>query len=54
MFSFLKNYAATIHSVDIYAQISLVLFLTVFVGMMLIALKADKNYIREIEQLPLD
>ncbi|HLP50267.1 MAG TPA: hypothetical protein VK154_05245 [Chitinophagales bacterium] len=54
MFSFLKNYAATINSVDVYPKIALFLFLTVFIGMILIALKADKNYIREIEQLPLD
>ncbi len=54
MFSFLKNYAATINSVDLYPKIGLFLFLFVFVGMVAIALAADKKYISEIEQLPLD
>ena len=54
MFSFFKNYAATINSVDIYPKVALFLFLFVFVAMIFIALKADKDYIREIEHLPLD
>ncbi len=54
MFSFIKNYAATINSVDIYPRIALVIFLTVFVAMIVIALRADKEYIKEIEHLPLD
>lgn len=54
MFSFLKNYAATINSVEVYPKIALFLFLTVFIGMIVIALKADKKYIEEIEHLPLD
>ncbi|MBP6731150.1 MAG: CcoQ/FixQ family Cbb3-type cytochrome c oxidase assembly chaperone [Chitinophagales bacterium] len=54
MFSFIKKYAAGIHSVDIYANIAMLLFLIVFVGMIAIALKADKAYISHIEHLPLD
>ena len=54
MFSFFRNYAATINSIDIYPKVALFLFLVVFVGMILIALKADKKYIEEIEHLPLD
>lgn len=54
MFSFFRNYAATINSVDIYPKISLFLFVFVFVAMILIALTADKRYIEEIEHLPLD
>ena len=53
MFSFFRNYAATIDSIDVYPKVALFLFLFVFIGMILIALKADKNYIKEIEQLPL-
>lgn len=54
MFSFIKNYAASIHSVDVYPRIALVIFLTVFIAMIVIALRADKEYIKEIEHLPLD
>jgi hypothetical protein len=54
MFSFIKNYAASIHSVDIYPNVALFLFLFVFFGMIAIALKADKEYIKHIEHLPLD
>ena len=53
MFSFFRNYAATIDSVDVYPKVALFIFVFVFVGMIFIALKADKNYIKEIEQLPL-
>ena len=54
MFSFIKKYAETINGAELYPNIALVCFLTVFVGMILIAWKADKNYITEVEQLPLD
>lgn len=54
MFSFIKQYAQSMSGVEIYPKISLVLFLAVFAGMVWFALKADKNYIHELEQLPLD
>ncbi|MFN8311006.1 MAG: CcoQ/FixQ family Cbb3-type cytochrome c oxidase assembly chaperone [Chitinophagales bacterium] len=54
MFSFFKNYAATMSNVEIYPKIALFLFLTVFIWMIVIAVRADKRYISEIEQLPLD
>jgi uncharacterized membrane protein len=53
MFSFIRNYAATIDSVDVFPKVALFIFVSVFVAMILIALKADKKYISEIEQLPL-
>ena len=53
MFSFIQNYAASINSVDIYPNIALFLFFSLFMGMILIALTADKKYISEIEKLPL-
>ena len=53
MFSFFRNYAATIDSVDVFPKVALFIFVFVFVAMILIAVKADKNYIKEIEQLPL-
>ncbi len=54
MFSFIKKYAADISGIDIYPNIALFLFLVVFLAMILIALKADKKYIEEVEHLPLD
>jgi len=54
MFSFFRNYAATINSIDVYPKVALFLFLSVFIAMIFIALKADKKYIEEIEHLPLD
>ncbi len=53
MFSFFRNYAASIDSVNIYPNIALFIFVFVFVAMLFITMKADKNYIKEIEQLPL-
>jgi hypothetical protein len=54
MFSFIKKYAESMNGAEIYPDIALVCFLTVFIGMILVAWKADKNYIRQVEQLPLD
>ena len=53
MFSFFRNYVQTINSVDVFPKIGLFIFFFVFVAMVLIALTADKEYIKEIEQLPL-
>jgi len=53
VFSFFRNYAATIDSVDVFPKVALFIFVFVFAAMILIALKADKKYIEEIEQLPL-
>jgi cytochrome c oxidase cbb3-type subunit 4 len=54
MFSFIKKYAETINGVDAYPKIGLFLFVVVFVGMVWFALKADKSYIAELEQLPIN
>jgi cbb3-type cytochrome oxidase subunit 3 len=54
MFSFIKKYAESIQGVDVYPKIALSFFLLVFVGMVWFALRADKKYIAELENLPLD
>lgn len=54
MFSFIKKYAATMQGIEVYPKVAMVLFLTVFIGMIWFALRADKKYIEEIEHLPLD
>lgn len=52
MFSFIKQYAQTLHGVDLFGNIALVLFLTVFAAAVLFAIKANKQYIHELEQIP--
>jgi hypothetical protein len=52
MFSFIKKYAESISGIDIYPNVALAIFLVVFAGMIWFALKADKQYIHELEQIP--
>lgn len=54
MFSFIKKYATGISGIDLYPKVALAVFVIVFISMIWFALKADKNYIHELEQLPLD
>jgi cbb3-type cytochrome oxidase subunit 3 len=54
MFSFIKKYATGISGIELYPKIALTIFVIVFIGMIWFALRADKNYINELEQLPLD
>ena len=54
MFSFIKKYAETIQGIDVYPKVAIFLFLLVFIGMIWFALKADKGYIKELENLPFD
>lgn len=54
MFSFIKKYAESMSGIDIYPNIALFLFVSVFIAMVIFAIKADKNYIHELEQLPLN
>ena len=54
MFSFIKKYASDIQGIDLYPNIALFLFLSVFVFMIYVTLRADKKYIDEIAHLPLD
>lgn len=53
MFSFIKKYAETMNDVAVYPKIALLFFLLVFASMIWFALKADKKYIKELEELPL-
>ncbi|MDB5285027.1 MAG: Cytochrome oxidase subunit [Bacteroidota bacterium] len=54
MFSFIKKYAEGINGVDVFGDFGLVLFVIVFLGAVLFALKANKNYISELAHLPLN
>ena len=50
----IRNYLQSIEGVEIYPLISLVVFVLFFVIMFIWMLKIDKNYIKEMEKLPLD
>ena len=54
MFSFIKKYTEGITGADVFGDIGLVLFVLVFCGAVLFALKANKNYIAELAELPLN
>lgn len=48
------NYLEKISGVSIYGMSSLLLFTTIFVVMLIWALKADKRMIEEVRHMPLD
>jgi len=50
----IRNYLQSIEGVEIYPLISLVVFILFFVIMFIWILRVDKNYIKEMEELPLD
>ena len=50
----IRNYLQSIEGVEIYPLISLVVLVLFFVIMFIWMLKIDKNYIKEMEELPLD
>ena len=50
----IRNYLQSIEGVEIYPLISLAMFVLFFVIMIIWMLKADKNYIKEMEELPLE
>jgi preprotein translocase subunit YajC len=50
----IRNYLQSIEGVEIYPLISLVVFVLFFVIMFTWMFRIDKNYIKEMEELPLD
>jgi preprotein translocase subunit YajC len=50
----IRNYLQSIEGVEIYPLISLVVFVLFFVIMFIWMFRIDKNYIKEMEELPLD
>ena len=54
MFSFFRRYAETIAGVNVYPKISLIIFFIFFVGLLWFTFKADKKYIEEQANIPLD
>jgi cytochrome c oxidase cbb3-type subunit IV len=44
----------TIDGVSVFPIIGLILFFLIFIGVVIWAFKADKNYIKKMENIPLD
>lgn len=49
-----SNYLSSIDNISIYPLITMVLFISVFVGAVIWIVTRDKEYISELEQIPLD
>ena len=54
MFSFFRRYAETIAGVNVYPKISLIIFFVFFVALLWFTFKADKKFIEEQANIPLD
>ncbi len=49
-----KHYFEQVHNVAIWPMISLAIFFTFFVGLIVWVIKIDKAYVSEMENLPMD
>jgi hypothetical protein len=49
-----SNYLGSIENVSIYPVITIILFMLVFIGAVLWIVTRDKEYISEMESVPLD
>ncbi|MBI1930936.1 MAG: cbb3-type cytochrome c oxidase subunit 3 [Ignavibacteriales bacterium] len=49
-----SNYLSSIENVGIYPVLTLILFFAVFVGALIWIYTRDKDYISELENIPLD
>ena len=49
-----SNYLTSIENVSIYPIITIILFMLVFIGAVLWIVTRDKEYISEMESIPLD
>jgi len=49
-----KHYFEQIEGIEIYPIISLIIFLTFFIGLLIWVFKVDKKYIKKMKELPLD
>jgi cytochrome c oxidase cbb3-type subunit 4 len=54
MLKFIKHHMETIVGIEIYPIISFIIFFTFFVLVLIYVIRADKNTISEIANLPLD
>ena len=49
-----KHYFERIEGIEIYPIISLIIFVTFFVGLIIWVIKVDKKYINKMKDMPLD
>ena len=49
-----RHYLESIAGVDVYPMISLLIFFTFFTGLAIWVLQANKQYISDVKNLPLD
>ena len=54
MFKFIKQYAETINGVDIYPMISLFIFFTFFIVLLVLVKKMGKERVEALSNLPLE
>lgn len=49
-----KHYFELIHQVEIWPIISLSIFFAFFIGLLIWVIRADKDYIKSMSELPID
>ena len=54
MLKFIKHHMETISGIEIFPLISFLIFFTFFVLLLIWVFRSSKEYIAEVEQLPLD
>ncbi len=54
MLKFIKHHMETIAGIEIFPLISFLIFFTFFVLLLIWVLRSSKEYIAEVEQLPLE
>ena len=50
----IRNYLQSIEGIEIYPLISLAVFILFFAAVIVWIVRVDKNYIKEMEELPLE
>ena len=54
MFKFIKQYAETMDNIAIYPIISMLIFFTFFIGLIVYVIKMDKKSVDILSNIPLD
>ena len=49
-----KHYFEQVNNVEIWPIISLIIFVTFFIGLLIWVMKVDKKYIEEMSDMPID
>lgn len=54
MFKFIKQYAETMDNIAIYPIISMLIFFTFFIGLIVYVIKMDKKSVETLSNIPLE